>query len=80
MPACSSTKPARMRLMNASLGSASTYASGMIVSRICTENVRVPSSATNLVLPESATPCAAQDTIAITYRFGASSVSNTAPK
>ena len=64
MPACSSTKPARMRLMKASLGSASTNASGMMTSRNRTEKVRVPSRATNLVSPESSTPAAAQGTIA----------------
>jgi len=66
IPACNSTKPARMRAMNVSLGSARTNASGTMTSRMWTEKVRVPSSATNLVSPESSTPAAAQGTIAIT--------------
>ena len=80
MPACSSTKPARMRLMKASHGSASTSASGMTTSRICTANVRVPSSATNRVLAARLTPAAAHGTIAMTKCLGASSTSKTAPK
>ena len=54
MPACSSTKPARMRLMNASLGIGQHERVGNHRRRAAArEKVRVPSSATNLVLSES---------------------------
>ena len=42
-----------------------------------TENVRVPSSATNFVLSARVTPSAAHDTTAMTLRLGSSSTSNT---